>query len=40
VGPDLGGGELKRAIRASLARTGEDDPSGVRLKWNRKHKKS
>jgi hypothetical protein len=38
VGPDLSGAELKQAIRASLAKTGEDDPTGARLKWNIKHK--
>jgi hypothetical protein len=37
-GPDLSGAELKDAIAASLARTGEDDPTGARLKWNIKHK--
>lgn len=35
VGPPLSGRELKAAIRASLARTGEDDPSGARLKIKR-----
>jgi hypothetical protein len=37
-GPDLSGLELKEAIVASLARTGEDDPTGARLKWNIKHR--
>jgi hypothetical protein len=37
IGPDLSGAELKEAISASLARTGEDDPTGARLKWNIKH---
>lgn len=37
-GPDLSGPELKEAICASLARTGEDDPTGARLEWNMKHK--
>jgi hypothetical protein len=36
-GPDLSGADLKAAIRASIARTGEDDPTGARLKWNMKH---
>jgi len=39
-GPDLSGPQLKEAIAASLARSGEDDPTGARLKWNVKHKKS
>ena len=39
-GPDMSGPQLKEAIRASLARSGEDDPTGARLKWNVKHKKS
>jgi len=38
-GPDMSGAEIKTAIRASLARTGEDDPSGARLKWNEKHRR-
>lgn len=37
VGPNLSGEEIKAAVRASLARTGEDDPTGKRLKWNKKH---
>jgi|GEM_PF-1926347 len=37
VGPPLSPKELKEAIRASLARTGEDDPTGARLKWNIKN---
>jgi hypothetical protein len=32
IGPPLSGEELKAAIRQSLARTGEDDPTGKRLK--------
>ena len=36
-GPDMSGDEIKAAVRASLARTGEDDPTGQRLKWNQKH---
>ena len=36
-GPDLSGDEIKQLIRASLGRTGEDDPTGSRLKWNQKH---
>jgi hypothetical protein len=40
VGPDMSGDELKTTIRASLARSGEDDPSGARLKWNVKNRKS
>ena len=36
-GPEMSGDEIKAAVRASLARTGEDDPTGQRLKWNRKH---
>jgi len=39
VGPDLSGEQIKQEIRASLARSGEDDPTGARLKWNLKHKK-
>jgi hypothetical protein len=39
-GPDLSGDAIKAAIRESLHRTGEDDPSGARLKWNLKHKKA
>jgi len=31
-GPDFSGAEIKEAIRESLHRTGEDDPSGARLK--------
>jgi len=38
-GPDENGAELKRLIRKSLARTGEDDPTGARLIWNKKHGK-
>jgi hypothetical protein len=36
-GPDMSGDDIKAAVRASLARTGEDDPTGQRLKWNKKH---
>ena len=39
VGPDISGDEIKAAIRASLQRSGEDDPTGARLKWNVKHGK-
>jgi hypothetical protein len=39
-GPDMNGDEIKAAIRASLKRSGEDDPSGARLKWNIKNKKN
>jgi hypothetical protein len=35
-GPNMGGEEIKAAIRASLARSGEDDPTGQQLKWNKK----
>jgi hypothetical protein len=35
-GPPWSGDAIKQAIRESLARTGEDDPTGARLKWNRK----
>ena len=38
-GASMGSGaDIKAAVRASLARTGEDDPTGQRLAWNRKHK--
>jgi hypothetical protein len=37
IGPQMSGEEIKAAIRKSLARTGEDDPTGMRLKWTRKH---
>jgi hypothetical protein len=40
IGPDMSGAQLKEAIRASLHKTGEDDPTGARLKWNIKHKKT
>jgi hypothetical protein len=40
VGPDLSGAEIKQAIRASIARTGEDDPTGARLKWNIKNRRT
>lgn len=36
-GPDLERAELKEQIRASLGRSGELDPTGASLKWNRKH---
>lgn len=35
-GPKLSGADIKAAVRASIARTGEDDPSGARLTWNKK----
>lgn len=38
-GPDLPGAAIKQLVRESLARSGEDDPTGARLKWNRKHRK-
>jgi hypothetical protein len=38
-GPDLSGDDIKTAVRASLARSGEDDPTGNRLKWNQKRGK-
>jgi hypothetical protein len=38
-GPDMSGTEIKKAVRESLHRTGEDDPTGSRLKWNIKNKK-
>jgi hypothetical protein len=38
-GPDLNGEQIKEAVRQSLHRTGEDDPTGARLKWNIKNKK-
>lgn len=38
-GPDLNGAEIKQAIRESLHRSGEDDPTGARLTWNIKNKK-
>ena len=38
-GPDLSGDEIKKAIRESLSRSGEDDPTGARLKWNIKNNK-
>lgn len=37
IGPDMTGTEIKEAVRASLHRSGEDDPTGARLKWNIKH---
>jgi hypothetical protein len=37
-GPDLSGEQIKAAIRESLARSGEDDPTGARLKWNIKNR--
>ena len=39
-GPDMSGEEIKAAVRASIARSGEDDPTGARLKWNIKNKNS
>lgn len=36
-GPDMAGEEIKNAVRESIHRSGEDDPSGARLKWNIKH---
>jgi hypothetical protein len=39
-GPEMTGDEPKAAIRESLKRSGEDDPSGASLKWNKKHKKA
>ena len=38
-GPDLSGDEIKKAIRESLSRSGEDDSTGGRLKWNIKNNK-
>jgi len=38
-GPALSPDELKTAIRESLHRSGEDDPTGQRLKWNKKNGK-
>eukprot|EP00303_Exanthemachrysis_gayraliae_P010150 CAMPEP_0206023998 /NCGR_PEP_ID=MMETSP1464-20131121/37444_1 /ASSEMBLY_ACC=CAM_ASM_001124 /TAXON_ID=119497 /ORGANISM="Exanthemachrysis gayraliae, Strain RCC1523" /LENGTH=43 /DNA_ID= /DNA_START= /DNA_END= /DNA_ORIENTATION= len=35
-GPDLDAPELKRLIRESIRRTGEDDPTGERLVYNKK----
>jgi hypothetical protein len=37
-GPDMNGDDIKAAIRESLHRSGEDDPTGARLKWNIKHR--
>lgn len=39
-GPNLSGEEIKRLVRESLQRSGEDDPTGARLKWNIKHRKA
>jgi hypothetical protein len=36
-GPDLDGETIKQKIRESLQRSGEDDPTGARLKWTKKH---
>jgi hypothetical protein len=36
-GPDVDGDGIKELVRASLARSGEDDPTGGRLKWTKKH---
>jgi hypothetical protein len=38
-GPKLPGAEIKRLVRESIHRSGEDDPSGARLKWNLKKRK-
>jgi hypothetical protein len=38
-GPNLPGDEIKRLVRESIHRSGEDDPTGARLKWNIKHRK-
>ena len=38
-GPDSSGDEIKKAIRESLSRSGEDDSTGGRLKWNIKNNK-
>jgi hypothetical protein len=39
-GPDLDGDAIKQLIRESLQRSGEDDPTGARLKWNIKNPKA
>jgi hypothetical protein len=36
-GPDMDGESIKQAVRESLKRSGEDDPTGARLKWTKKH---
>jgi hypothetical protein len=38
-GPNLPGDEIKRLVRESIHRSGEDDPTGARLKWNVKHRR-
>ena len=38
-GPGMSGDEIKAAIRASLHRSGEDDPTGARLKYNKKRRR-
>lgn len=38
-GPNLPGNEIKRLVRESIHRSGEDDPTGARLKWNLKHRR-
>lgn len=39
-GPDLDGEQIKQAVRDSIHKSGEDDPTGARLKWNIKHGKA
>jgi len=34
---DLSRNEIKKTIRESLGRSGEDDPTGGRLKWDIKN---
>jgi hypothetical protein len=36
-GPDLDGDGIKQAVRESIHRSGEDDPTGASLKWTKKH---
>lgn len=38
-GPPMSGEEITAAVRASVQRSGEDDPTGARLLYNRKHRK-
>jgi hypothetical protein len=38
-GPNLPGDEIKRLVRESIHRSGEDDPTGARLRWNVKHRR-
>ena len=38
-GADLSRNEMKKTIRESLGRSGEDDPTVARLKWNIKNNK-